>query len=156
MLNLENGTIVGSVEKLSRASHYEIRTPNGVAGIRGTDFAVSVEALPDGTYRVTFSCVQGEVIAAALVGVDANPVTKVLNSGESWTPGGNVNQIAPELLQLYHDQIQKMIDAIRNGIAPEPGGTPSAPPIIIPISPFIPGTPGGPHPVTPPVNRGPQ
>src|SRR4051812_36293600 len=39
MLNLQSGTVVGSVTKLSRNSHYEIRTPNGVAGIRGTDYA---------------------------------------------------------------------------------------------------------------------
>lgn len=145
MLNLQSGTIVGSVKKLSRASHYEVRTPNGVAGIRGTDYAITVEPLADGTFRVTFTCTQGEVIAAALVNGDANPITKVLNSGESWTPGGEVNQTVPELLNLYHDQILQMINdwKTRN---PPPRNDVSAPPIIVPISPILPGTIASPQP----------
>jgi hypothetical protein len=139
MLNLQSGTVVGSVTKLSRSSHYEIRTPNGVAGIRGTDYAISVEALPDGTYRVTFTCLKGEVIAAALVNGEANPITQVLNTGESWTPGGAMNQTVPELLNLYHDQIQQMINDIKNGTLPLPG-TPGITPITVPISPVLPGT----------------
>jgi hypothetical protein len=149
MLNLQSGTVVGSVTKLSRNSHYEIRTPNGVAGIRGTDYAVTVEPLPDGTYRVTFTCVSGEVIAAALVNGEANPITQVLNTGESWTPGGPVNQTVPELLNLYHDQIQIMIDEIRRHLAPPPGGTPAAPPITVPISPVLPSGNGGISPTLP-------
>lgn len=35
-LNLPEGTILGNVNKLSAASKYEIKVPNGVAGIRGT------------------------------------------------------------------------------------------------------------------------
>ena len=142
MLNLQSGTVVGSVTKLSRNSHYEIRTPNGVAGIRGTDYALTVEALADGTYKVTFTCVQGEVIAAALVNGEANPITQVLNTGESWTPGGPVNQTVPELLNLYHDQIQQMIDEINRRGRGVPGGAPSVPPITVPISPVLPGSGG--------------
>jgi len=141
MLNLQSGTIVGSVEKLSRASHYEIRTPNGVAGIRGTDFAISVEPLADGTYRVTFTCVTGEVIAAAIVGADANPITQVLNTGESWTPGGGINKTVPELLEYYHKQILEIITIIQD----LPPGTPSVP-IQVPISPVLPGTTPSPRP----------
>ncbi|MDB6059884.1 MAG: FecR protein, partial [Verrucomicrobiales bacterium] len=108
MLNVQSGTIVGSVEKLSRASHYEIRTPNGVAGIRGTDYAISVEQLADGSFRVTFTCVQGEVIAAAL-GADGNAVTQVLDTGESWTPGAGMNKTTPELLEFLNAQIKEML-----------------------------------------------
>lgn len=138
MLNVQSGTVLGSVQKLSRASHYEIRTPNGVAGIRGTDWAISVEPLSDGTYRVTFTCVTGEVIAAAL-GADGSPITQVLNSGQSWSPGGTVNKTVPELLQLFLDQIQDMVNAVKSNGGPPPG-TPSAPPIQVPISPVLPGT----------------
>lgn len=143
MLNLQSGTVVGSVDKLSRNSHYEIRTPNGVAGIRGTDFALTVEPLPDGTFRVTFTCVKGEVIAAALVNGEANPITQVLNTGESWTPGGAVNQTVPELLNLYHDQILQMINEIKDAENPPAGGTPSEAPITVPISPVLPSGNGG-------------
>jgi hypothetical protein len=40
-LNLPEGTILGNVNKLSPASKYEIKLPNGVAGIRGTRYRVS-------------------------------------------------------------------------------------------------------------------
>jgi hypothetical protein len=151
MLNLQSGTIVGSVKKLSRASHYEIRTPNGVAGIRGTDYAITVEPLADGTFRVTFTCEQGEVIAAALLNGDA--VTKVLNTGESWTPGGEVTKAAQELLNIYGQQIKEVIQEWinQNGHG---HGTPSVPPIVVPISPVLPGTGHGNSPSEPPPFQG--
>jgi FecR protein len=37
-LDLRAGQIMGNVKKLSQQSHYEIKIPNGVAGIRGTPF----------------------------------------------------------------------------------------------------------------------
>ena len=37
-LDLRQGTIFGSVKKLSAASTYQIKTPNGMAAIRGTTF----------------------------------------------------------------------------------------------------------------------
>jgi hypothetical protein len=40
-LNLPEGTILGNVQKLSGASKYEIKLPNGVAGVRGTKFRIS-------------------------------------------------------------------------------------------------------------------
>ena len=40
-LNLPEGTILGNVNKLSAASKYEIKVPNGVAGIRGTTLLAS-------------------------------------------------------------------------------------------------------------------
>jgi hypothetical protein len=43
-LNLPEGTILGNVNKLSAASKYEIKVPNGVAGIRGTRFRISSSA----------------------------------------------------------------------------------------------------------------
>jgi hypothetical protein len=41
-LDLKAGRILGNVKKLSAASRYEIKLPNGVAGIRGTFYDVSV------------------------------------------------------------------------------------------------------------------
>jgi len=40
-LNVPEGTILGNVNKLSAASKYEVKVPNGVAGIRGTRFRIS-------------------------------------------------------------------------------------------------------------------
>jgi hypothetical protein len=51
-MNLPEGTILGNVNKLSAASKYEIKVPNGVAGIRGTKYRISSSSyivLLDGT-----------------------------------------------------------------------------------------------------------
>jgi FecR protein len=56
-LNVPEGTILGNVNKLSAASKYEIKLPNGVAGIRGTRFrcsATSYIVLLDGTLIFVF------------------------------------------------------------------------------------------------------
>lgn len=102
-LSVQSGSILGSVKKLSKASHFDIKTPNGVAGIRGTDFAVTVELLPDGTFKVTFTSVTGELVVAAIVGPDV--VTKVLGSTESWTVGEPVIVLDPAKIQALIDQM---------------------------------------------------
>jgi hypothetical protein len=51
-MNLPEGTILGNANKLSAASKYEIKIPNGVAGIRGTRYRIGSNAfivLLDGT-----------------------------------------------------------------------------------------------------------
>jgi hypothetical protein len=40
-LDLRSGRIIGSVNKVSAASTFEVKIPNGVAGIRGTIFSIS-------------------------------------------------------------------------------------------------------------------
>jgi hypothetical protein len=93
-LDLQDGTILGNVKKLSSASHYEIKTPQGVAGIRGTDFQVTVQVLATGGYRITYTSVTGEVLVSATIpGLGGTPIVRDLHTGESWTPGvlGNGN-----------------------------------------------------------------
>ncbi|MEO5804072.1 MAG: FecR domain-containing protein [Verrucomicrobiota bacterium] len=102
-LNLQSGTIIGNVKKLAKASKYEIKTPNGVAGIRGTDYVVTSKKLPDGSFEVTFTSVTGTLVVAA--NVNGNPQTVVLNNGESWTPGSNVTPTSAQLLDFYREQV---------------------------------------------------
>ncbi len=40
-LDLKNGRILGSVKKMAAASKYEVKTPVGVAGIRGTEYSIA-------------------------------------------------------------------------------------------------------------------
>jgi len=44
-LDLRSGRILGSVKKMSAASRFEVKIPNGVAGIRGTLFAISADGV---------------------------------------------------------------------------------------------------------------
>lgn len=107
-LNVKNGTIIGNVKKLAKASKYEIKTPNGVAGIRGTDYTVTVKKVGDDMYEVTFTCMDGTLVVAAMV--DGSPKTVVLNTGESWTVGGaDVFKTPPQLDDFLQDQLRDAV-----------------------------------------------
>lgn len=57
-LDLKAGTILGSVKKLAAASKYEVKTPVGVCGIRGTEYRVSADGrvvVLKGWVRITFT-----------------------------------------------------------------------------------------------------
>jgi len=85
VLTLKIGSILGSVRKISADSLYEIRTPNGVARIRGTDFQIAATPTKDGKFRVTYTSVTGQIVVSAMVnGVE---VTKALHTGQKWVPG---------------------------------------------------------------------
>jgi len=135
MIDLKSGEILGNVKKISADSRYEINTPHGVAGIRGTDFQVTIKLAPDGRFLVTFTSVQGVVIVSALVGANAAPVVKTLTSGQSWTPGeGDV--VATELVPLR--QALRVLTVLAQYVIFTPPPTPG------PHNPF--GETGGPAP----------
>jgi hypothetical protein len=117
-LNLRVGSILGQVKKVSGDSRYEITTPHGVAGIRGTDFAVDVVSDGNGQYTVTFTSLQGTVVASAVV--NGTIQTNTLTGGESWTVGGNVVPVDIKLLQYEIELINEMIIEIEQGIVPVP------------------------------------
>lgn len=57
-LDLRSGKIFGSVAKQSAASRFEVKIPNGVAGIRGTTFSISADGVVsvlDGTVIVAWT-----------------------------------------------------------------------------------------------------
>jgi hypothetical protein len=118
MLDLKAGTILGQVKKVSANSTYEIKTPHGVAGIRGTDYEVTVVKLPDGQFEVTFTSMHGTVVASAVVNGAID--TKTLNGGEAWTVGGPVFPVKIELLQWQINQINDLIADLENGTTPPP------------------------------------
>jgi hypothetical protein len=71
-LDLRAGKIFGSVKKLSAASKYQVNIPNGVAGIRGTIYAISAVGVVD----VLF----GSVVLA-WVRPDGTAATQVVPAG---------------------------------------------------------------------------
>lgn len=85
VLTLKRGTILGSVRKLSANSRYEVHTPNGVAKVHGTDFSVSVTALPTGKDQVIFTSITGQLQVSA--NVDGQVVVMNLTTCQQWTPG---------------------------------------------------------------------
>jgi hypothetical protein len=90
-LNLKAGTILGNVRKLAAASRYDVKIPNGVCGIRGTEYKVSANGVVhvvSGTVRVSYTPPGGA------------PVVRDVNAGQTfYPPVGNqeaqVTSIAP-------------------------------------------------------------
>jgi hypothetical protein len=72
-LDLKAGHIFGSVKKMSAASKYEIKIPNGVAGIKGTTFDISAEGL----LKVRSGCV-----VLAYVGPDGTTPVQPVNANQ--------------------------------------------------------------------------
>src|SRR5215469_13586447 len=98
-LDLKAGKILGTVKKLSPTSKYEVKVPNGVAGIRGTIYSLSANGI--------LQVLTGAVVLA-YVGPDGNVVTQVVNAGEEFNIStGLITPIsAPITGDLLHDAIQ--------------------------------------------------
>jgi len=76
-LDLRSGKILGSVKKMAAASKYEVKTPVGVAGIRGTEYSIDA--------RGRVSVVTGQVVVVYVVdGVVIAPIT--VNAGQTAVP----------------------------------------------------------------------
>ncbi len=71
-LDLRTGAIFGAVKKQAAASRFEIKIPNGVAGIRGTYFYASAKGI--------FSCLTGSLVAA-YTAPDGTPGAQVVGGG---------------------------------------------------------------------------
>jgi hypothetical protein len=71
-LDLRTGAIFGAVKKQAAASRFEIKIPNGVAGIRGTYFYANAKGY--------FSCLTGSLVAA-YTAPDGAPGAQVVGGG---------------------------------------------------------------------------
>ncbi|HEX4122785.1 MAG TPA: FecR family protein [Verrucomicrobiae bacterium] len=119
MLDLQQGSIIGNVKKLSANSRYEIKTPHGVAGIRGTDFQVTAVLQPDGHYVVTFTSITGQVIVSASITPGGPIVVKVLRDGESWTPGeGDVHPTPIYILTQLENELATLLQIVYQTLPP--------------------------------------
>lgn len=98
-LDVRAGTIHGKVNKMANASKYEIKTPRGVAGIRGTKYSVSASG------QVTVA--EGTVIVVYVIGGVAQPPITV-HAGETVMPGGTPK---PAPKDLINDILNGLHDA---------------------------------------------
>lgn len=83
-LDLRAGSVFGKVKKLSGASKYEVKLPNGVAGIRGTTYMINAQGV--------LSVLVGSVVLA-YVGPDGAVITQVVNGGYQFDP--RTGQLTP-------------------------------------------------------------
>jgi len=103
-LNLQAGRIFGSVKKMSAASKYEVKIPNGVAGIRGTVFEITAE----GVIKVASG-----VVVLAFVGADGNVSTQEINAGQEFD--ARSLKVSP----LPPTEVQRLLGLPRGVIATE-------------------------------------
>jgi hypothetical protein len=107
-LDLKAGHIFGMVKKMSAASKYEVKIPNGVAGIRGTTYDASAE----GVIKV----LSGSVVLA-YVGPDGTVVTQVIMSLQQFDARTGV--LSP-LAGLDRTGMDRLIRQLPAGITPMP------------------------------------
>jgi hypothetical protein len=98
-LDLKAGSILGTVKKLSPASKYEVKIPNGVAGIRGTIYFLSAS----GIVRV----LSGSVVVA-YVGSGGNVITQVVNAGEQFDI--NTGLVTPISTPIFQSLIRAALN----------------------------------------------
>jgi hypothetical protein len=84
-LNLQQGRIFASVRKLNSTSQYLVKIPNGIAGVRGTEFSVDA----DGAVACfESSSGNGLVLSLTIGGVTT---TYVVAAGQMLEPAGGAN-----------------------------------------------------------------
>lgn len=112
-LRVEHGAMYAKINKLAKGSRYEIATPKGIAGIRGT--AVYVSA--DGSVTV----LDGEAMVAYPNG-NGGVDTFLVKSGQTVGPSDRPGHPAPA--QLLRDIVEALRDATTHGVG-------------LPVSPFV-------------------
>jgi len=86
-LDLRDGRLVGRVSQMAAASRYEIKTPQGVAGIKGTDYDISAAGI--------FRIIRGQGVFAYRTST-GGAATAIVNTGEQFSPTtGRVTPIDP-------------------------------------------------------------
>ena len=137
-LYLKNGRILGNVKKLAAASTYQIKTPNGVTGVRGTDFDISFVPLPNGQFQLTVKSITGTLVSSA-ANNQGVIVTAVINTGEAWTPADGTIKLPPLELQRLVQEVEELRPDHKQG-PPDgkgPGTVPNNPPVNEHASPVI-------------------
>jgi hypothetical protein len=99
LLDLKKGSIFGSVKKQAAASRFEVKIPNGVAGIRGTTFLISASG--------NIACLIGSVVAAYTSATgDVN--TQVVGAGNQFSiTTGQGSALEGAMLRLLNEFVHQ-------------------------------------------------
>jgi hypothetical protein len=100
-LDLRQGGIYNSVKKLSGASQYLIKIPNGIAGVRGTLFYIEASG--------KCSAFKNSLVLS-IIGSNGKPDTVVVGEGSQYNPQtGKTSPLAPEMI----NQLDQTFSALR-------------------------------------------
>jgi hypothetical protein len=118
-LDLKAGHIFGMVKKMSAASKYEVKIPNGVAGIRGTIYDISAEGI--------VKVLSGSVVLA-YVGQDGAVLTQVIMGLQEFDAPTNTLKPLPDIDKSGMEGCQKGWPGRPPPPRPPPGPPPPKPP----------------------------
>lgn len=94
-LHLDYGEMVGNVKTLNTASSYDVRTPVGAAGIRGTTFRILLRFDAQGQANFVLSTFEGRVVFSGTIPTSGGEVTQTGGTQEvSVETGAEVIAIA--------------------------------------------------------------
>jgi hypothetical protein len=101
-LDLKQGRIYASVKKLSAASQYLIKIPNGIAGVRGCVIVIDAS----GWCAVIKDPLEPPShkggLLLSIVGPNGAPTTYQVDEGSQFTPQtGQISPLPPQLLHLF-------------------------------------------------------
>lgn len=170
-LNLSRGELVGNVKKLNydAGSSFNIQTPVGAAGIRGTTFRIVFR--PDGTGKAFFSLttVEGNVVLAAgtvnlpsetpvgdnkevevLIDVTVDATTGAVTVAVGSAPPIVVADAAPTSIAAVAAVAQQIATAVATVTFTAPTPPPTTPPATPPADTPPEEPPSTPPPPTPP------
>jgi hypothetical protein len=99
-LDLRQGRIYCSVKKLSGASQYLIKIPNGIAGVRGTWFMIDANG---------YVGVLRNSVVLSIIGADGKPITVVVGEGNQFDPkSGLITPLGSFLPQVLDPNITSL------------------------------------------------
>jgi len=98
LLDLKKGSVFGSVKKQAAASRFEVKIPNGVAGIRGTIFLITTSNI---------ACFTGSIIAA-YTKANGDVDTPTVGAGQQFNVvTGEGSPIGSALMNYFRQLIQE-------------------------------------------------
>ena len=98
-LDLQKGRIFATVKKISGASQYLIKIPNGIAGVRGTELSIDA----DGSVAVLTASSPTDVVLS-ITKADGTTITYVIAAGNEFDPQtGQTGPLPPALLGLLQE-----------------------------------------------------
>jgi hypothetical protein len=110
-LDLRKGKIFASVKKLTGASQYLIKLPNGIAGVRGTEFS-----LGDDGKSVVFKSSGGGLVIS-MVPPSGVPVTTIVVAGFSFDPTTGQPTVISDNMISFLSQIFTALQSIYSPVS---------------------------------------
>jgi hypothetical protein len=100
-LDLKKGSIYASVKVLSAAAQYLVKTPTGIAGVRGTQFYLALN--DDGTIKIAAVYKTNDANGGLWLTPNGAVIPPFLiSAGQMWEPGdANPVPITPQVISFY-------------------------------------------------------